>query len=162
MYKRRINPIRRMNSIIVRLIYGIWQGKREGKENKVDIITLCVISGCCFTRYESPRRVGALNCHVKTSVSGCGRQRLLLLSFRYLLLLLLFSPFLYLFLSLFQYPSLLLFYQPDMEALTQIALNPKYHDALTILKGFRNGVVYGARIRFPHALVMAFLFKSGS
>ncbi|KAJ8656056.1 hypothetical protein O0I10_008278 [Lichtheimia ornata] len=49
-----------------------------------------------------------------------------------------------------------------METLTQIALNPKYHDALTILKGFRNGVVYGTRIRFPHALVMAFLFKSGS
>ncbi|KAI9323582.1 peroxisomal membrane protein 4 [Dichotomocladium elegans] len=49
-----------------------------------------------------------------------------------------------------------------MEALSRIALDPQYHDLLTIVKGFRNGVVYGARIRFPHALVMAFLFKSGS
>lgn len=49
-----------------------------------------------------------------------------------------------------------------MEALQQLVLNPKYHDALTVVKGFRNGVVYGARIRFPHALVMAILFKSGS
>ena len=49
-----------------------------------------------------------------------------------------------------------------MDALEAIALDPKYHDVLTILKGFRNGIVYGTRIRFPHALVMAFLFKSGS
>ncbi|KAI8141633.1 peroxisomal membrane protein 4 [Fennellomyces sp. T-0311] len=49
-----------------------------------------------------------------------------------------------------------------MDVLEAIALDPKYHDVLTILKGFRNGIVYGTRIRFPHALVMAFLFKSGS
>ncbi|KAI7884915.1 peroxisomal membrane protein [Lichtheimia hyalospora FSU 10163] len=49
-----------------------------------------------------------------------------------------------------------------MQALSQIAVDPRYHDVLTIVKGFRNGVVYGARIRFPHALVMSFLFKSGS
>lgn len=49
-----------------------------------------------------------------------------------------------------------------MDKLTRIVLDPKYHDFLTIVKGFRNGVVYGTRIRFPHALVMAFLFKSGS
>ncbi|KAI9489227.1 peroxisomal membrane protein 4 [Zychaea mexicana] len=49
-----------------------------------------------------------------------------------------------------------------MDVLEAIALNPKYHDVLTILKGFRNGIVYGTRIRFPHALVMAFLFKSGT
>ncbi|KAG2215384.1 hypothetical protein INT45_010727 [Circinella minor] len=49
-----------------------------------------------------------------------------------------------------------------MDVLEAIALNPNYHDVLTILKGFRNGIVYGSRIRFPHALVMAFLFKSGS
>lgn len=38
----------------------------------------------------------------------------------------------------------------------------KYHEALTILKGFRNGAVYGAKIRFPHALVMTFLFRTGT
>ncbi|KAG8131857.1 putative Peroxisomal membrane protein [Naja naja] len=38
----------------------------------------------------------------------------------------------------------------------------KYHTILAILKGFRNGAVYGAKIRAPHALVMTFLFKSGS
>ncbi|KAI8620595.1 Tim17/Tim22/Tim23/Pmp24 family-domain-containing protein [Chytriomyces sp. MP71] len=40
--------------------------------------------------------------------------------------------------------------------------NPRYHDVLAIAKGFRNGAVYGARIRFPHALVMTFLFGTGS
>ncbi|KAM6378625.1 LOW QUALITY PROTEIN: peroxisomal membrane protein 4 [Pluvialis apricaria] len=38
----------------------------------------------------------------------------------------------------------------------------RYHAALAVLKGFRNGAVYGAKIRAPHALVMTFLFKSGS
>ncbi|XP_019395260.1 PREDICTED: peroxisomal membrane protein 4 [Crocodylus porosus] len=38
----------------------------------------------------------------------------------------------------------------------------RYHAALAALKGFRNGAVYGAKIRAPHALVMTFLFKSGS
>ena len=33
---------------------------------------------------------------------------------------------------------------------------------LSILRGFRQGVVYGAKIRFPHALVMTALFRSGS
>ncbi|XP_059589233.1 peroxisomal membrane protein 4 isoform X2 [Alligator mississippiensis] len=37
----------------------------------------------------------------------------------------------------------------------------RYHAALAALKGFRNGAVYGAKIRAPHALVMTFLFKSG-
>ncbi|GAC97841.1 potential peroxisomal protein Pmp4 [Pseudozyma hubeiensis SY62] len=48
------------------------------------------------------------------------------------------------------------------KSLTQVALNPAYHDLFTILKGFRNGVVYGAKIRFPHALVMTFLFGRGT
>lgn len=39
--------------------------------------------------------------------------------------------------------------------------NPAYHDYLGILKGARNGLVYGAKIRFPHALVMAILFGRG-
>ncbi|XP_063153295.1 peroxisomal membrane protein 4 [Candoia aspera] len=38
----------------------------------------------------------------------------------------------------------------------------KYQTALAVLKGFRNGAVYGAKVRAPHALVMTFLFKSGS
>ncbi|KAM9800717.1 peroxisomal membrane protein 4 [Syngnathus typhle] len=38
----------------------------------------------------------------------------------------------------------------------------KYKAALAILKGFRNGAVYGAKIRAPHAFVMTFLFRSGS
>lgn len=38
----------------------------------------------------------------------------------------------------------------------------RYHTALAVLKGFRNGAVYGAKIRAPHALVMTFLFRSGS
>ncbi|XP_032951369.1 peroxisomal membrane protein 4 isoform X2 [Rhinolophus ferrumequinum] len=38
----------------------------------------------------------------------------------------------------------------------------RYHAALAVLKGFRNGAVYGAKIRAPHSLVMTFLFRSGS
>uniref|UniRef100_A0A4W5RPB8 Peroxisomal membrane protein 4 n=1 Tax=Hucho hucho TaxID=62062 RepID=A0A4W5RPB8_9TELE len=38
----------------------------------------------------------------------------------------------------------------------------KYKAALAVVKGFRNGAVYGAKIRAPHALVMTFLFRSGS
>ncbi|XP_050969430.1 peroxisomal membrane protein 4 isoform X2 [Labeo rohita] len=38
----------------------------------------------------------------------------------------------------------------------------KYKTALAVVKGFRNGAVYGAKIRAPHALVMTFLFRSGS
>ncbi|XP_057358900.1 peroxisomal membrane protein 4 isoform X2 [Manis pentadactyla] len=37
----------------------------------------------------------------------------------------------------------------------------RYHAALATLKGFRNGAVYGAKIRAPHSLVMTFLFRSG-
>lgn len=45
---------------------------------------------------------------------------------------------------------ILLLYQVVAE---QIALDPKYHDILAIVKGARNGAVYGAKVRFPHALV---------
>ncbi|KAG0065065.1 hypothetical protein BGZ89_008629, partial [Linnemannia elongata] len=44
-------------------------------------------------------------------------------------------------------------------ATTQFILTPEYHDLLSIVKGFRNGLVYGAKIRFPHALVMTLLFR---
>ncbi|MCJ1357963.1 MAG: hypothetical protein MMC33_007960 [Icmadophila ericetorum] len=44
----------------------------------------------------------------------------------------------------------------------RILLDPKYADVLALVKGARNGAVYGAKIRFPHALVMVFLFRSGT
>jgi len=47
-------------------------------------------------------------------------------------------------------------------ALEKIVLDPQYHDILTLVKGIRNGIVYGSKVRFPHALVMIFLFRSGS
>lgn len=47
-------------------------------------------------------------------------------------------------------------------ALTRFILDPSHHEVLSILKGARNGIVYGAKIRFPHALVMVFLFGSGT
>lgn len=48
------------------------------------------------------------------------------------------------------------------QALERIVLNPKYADYLAVLKAARNGAVYGAKVRFPHALVMIFLFRSGT
>jgi len=47
-------------------------------------------------------------------------------------------------------------------ALNEIILNPKYADFLAVVKAARNGAVYGAKVRFPHALVMIFLFRSGT
>ncbi|KAG8950202.1 hypothetical protein FRC04_007836 [Tulasnella sp. 424] len=49
-----------------------------------------------------------------------------------------------------------------LESLNRIILDPAYADYLAILKGARNGLVYGAKVRFPHALVMAVLFGRGS
>ena len=37
--------------------------------------------------------------------------------------------------------------------------NPSYHSPLTLIKGLRQGLVYGAKIRFAHSLVQAFLFR---
>jgi len=31
-----------------------------------------------------------------------------------------------------------------------------------VVRSFRQGIVYGAKIRFPHALVMTLLFRQGS
>jgi peroxisomal membrane protein 4 len=45
--------------------------------------------------------------------------------------------------------------------LSEFINNPAYHDYLAILKGARNGFVYGCKVRFPHALVMAILFGRG-
>ncbi|KAH6854530.1 Tim17/Tim22/Tim23/Pmp24 family-domain-containing protein [Chaetomium sp. MPI-CAGE-AT-0009] len=47
-------------------------------------------------------------------------------------------------------------------AAERIVLDPKYHDLLTVVKGARNGAVYGTKVRFPHALVMMVLFRSGT
>lgn len=49
-----------------------------------------------------------------------------------------------------------------MDIIHQIILDPRYQPFLAILKAFRNGVVYGTKVRFPHALVMTILFKTGS
>jgi peroxisomal membrane protein 4 len=48
-----------------------------------------------------------------------------------------------------------------MSGIQHIIANPAYHDYLAILKGARNGLVYGAKVRFPHALIMAILFGRG-
>lgn len=37
-----------------------------------------------------------------------------------------------------------------------------YKDIRSVLHGARNGLIYGAKIRFPHALVMTLLFKRGT
>ncbi|EQL03849.1 Mitochondrial inner membrane translocase complex, subunit Tim17/22 [Ophiocordyceps sinensis CO18] len=47
-------------------------------------------------------------------------------------------------------------------ALEHIIADPRYHDVLSLLKTARNGAVYGTKVRFPHALVMIFLFRSGT
>lgn len=47
------------------------------------------------------------------------------------------------------------------EAVERVILDPAYHDVLAIVKAVRNGIVYGTKVRFPHALVMVLLFKSG-
>ena len=49
----------------------------------------------------------------------------------------------------------------EMSGLEAILSNPAYHDYLAILKGARNGFVYGVKVRFPHALIMAILFGRG-
>jgi len=49
----------------------------------------------------------------------------------------------------------------DSSSLDELVNNPAYHDYLAILKGFRNGIVYGVKIRFPHALLMSILFGRG-
>jgi len=50
----------------------------------------------------------------------------------------------------------------SLRTIDRIVTNPAYHDILSIVKGARNGFVYGAKVRFPHAVVMTLLFQSGS
>ncbi|KAK7924481.1 hypothetical protein PG985_006535 [Apiospora marii] len=47
-------------------------------------------------------------------------------------------------------------------SIERVLLDPANRDLLAIVKGARNGAVYGAKVRFPHALVMVFLFRSGT
>ncbi|KAJ1514882.1 Peroxisomal membrane protein 4 [Coelomomyces lativittatus] len=49
-----------------------------------------------------------------------------------------------------------------MDTLNAFILRKEHHDILALIKGFRNGLIYGFKIRFPHALVMTFLFRNGS
>ncbi|KAI8873907.1 peroxisomal membrane protein 4 [Ramicandelaber brevisporus] len=49
-----------------------------------------------------------------------------------------------------------------MDGVSGFLLDPRNHAILSIIKGFRNGLVYGAKVRFPHALVMTLLFRTGS
>jgi peroxisomal membrane protein 4 len=48
-----------------------------------------------------------------------------------------------------------------MSGLDALLLNPALHDYLAIVKGARNGFVYGVKVRAPHALIMAILFGRG-
>jgi len=48
-----------------------------------------------------------------------------------------------------------------MDVIQDIISRPDLHDYLAILKGARNGFVYGVKVRFPHALIMAILFGRG-
>jgi peroxisomal membrane protein 4 len=48
-----------------------------------------------------------------------------------------------------------------VEILQAVISNPAFHDYLAIVKGARNGFVYGVKVRFPHALIMAILFGRG-
>jgi peroxisomal membrane protein 4 len=51
---------------------------------------------------------------------------------------------------------------PFQGEIEKIILNPKYHQPLVLVKAIRNGLVYGTKVRLPHALVMIFLFRSGT
>ena len=39
------------------------------------------------------------------------------------------------------------------DTVNKIILDPQYADFLALVKAMRNGAVYGAKVRFPHALV---------
>ncbi|KAI5285822.1 hypothetical protein KEM52_002272 [Ascosphaera acerosa] len=49
-----------------------------------------------------------------------------------------------------------------MDHLNKAVMNPTLAPLLAIVKTARNGAVYGAKVRFPHALVMIFIFRSGT
>ena len=45
--------------------------------------------------------------------------------------------------------------------MNSILHDPGNKDVLSVLRGIRNGIVYGIKIRLPHATVMTFLFRGG-
>lgn len=47
--------------------------------------------------------------------------------------------------------------QPQMDILT----NPAYRPILEVIRSARNGIVYGGKIRFSHALVISLLYRLG-
>ncbi|XP_003384961.2 PREDICTED: peroxisomal membrane protein 4-like [Amphimedon queenslandica] len=49
-----------------------------------------------------------------------------------------------------------------IQQLNALLNNPRYRTLLSLVKAFRNGLMYGVKIRFPHSLVMTFLFHEGS
>ncbi|XP_038053017.1 peroxisomal membrane protein 4-like [Patiria miniata] len=49
-----------------------------------------------------------------------------------------------------------------LEGVNRFLNTARYKEALAVIKGLRNGAVYGVKIRAPHALVMTFLFGKGS
>lgn len=51
---------------------------------------------------------------------------------------------------------------PNLVAvLDRIVCDPKYHDILTLAKAAKNGAVFGAKVRFPHALATVMMFGQG-
>lgn len=44
---------------------------------------------------------------------------------------------------------------------TELLLDPSLKPLLAIVKAARNGLIYGAKVRAPHALVMVLLFRRG-
>jgi peroxisomal membrane protein 4 len=46
--------------------------------------------------------------------------------------------------------------------MNNVILDPALQPLFALLKGLRNGVVYGAKVRAPHAFVMTFLFRDGT
>ncbi|CAD6586309.1 MAG: hypothetical protein CYPHOPRED_003469 [Cyphobasidiales sp. Tagirdzhanova-0007] len=42
--------------------------------------------------------------------------------------------------------------------LRSIIFDPRYHDLLAIVKGIRAGLVYGVKVRAPHAIIMSLIF----
>lgn len=49
-----------------------------------------------------------------------------------------------------------------MDSINTVIASGRYHDVLSLLKGFRHGVIYGTKVRFPHALVMTLLWRRGT
>ncbi|XP_033646651.1 peroxisomal membrane protein 4-like [Asterias rubens] len=49
-----------------------------------------------------------------------------------------------------------------LQSINTFLTSGRHREALAVLKGLRNGAVYGVKIRAPHALVMTFLFGRGS